>query len=198
MFVSGNAARGFFAQAQGSDWPANVRAWAPGPGTRDALRDAGVPAAAIDSPPDDAAQFDSEQLWPRVEAQVATGDRVLLVRGADAQGQPQGRDWLARQLAARGVDVTAIAAYARLRPVWTSAQADLAATAANDGSLWLFSSSEAVGHLAELLPRQQWDAARAIATHPRIAQAARALGFGAVMASRPGLADVAASIESAR
>ncbi|MGE3348297.1 MAG: uroporphyrinogen-III synthase, partial [Ramlibacter sp.] len=38
--------------------------------------------------------------------------------------------------------------------------------------------------------------ARAVATHPRIAQAAREAGFGVVCESRPALADVVASIES--
>ena len=66
-----------------------------------------------------------------------------------------------------------------------------------DGSVWLLSSSEAVAHLAEALPDQHWGAAHALATHPRIAEAARAAGFGTVRECRPALEDVVASIESA-
>ena len=46
------------------------------------------------------------------------------------------------------------------------------------------------------LPDQDWGQARALVTHPRIAQAARAAGFGSVQECRPALADVVASIES--
>ena len=65
-----------------------------------------------------------------------------------------------------------------------------------DGSLWLLSSSQALEHLCAALPGQDWRQARALATHPRIAQAARNAGFGEVRECRPALADVAASIES--
>ena len=41
-------------------------------------------------------------------------------------------------------------------------------------------------------------ALRALATHPRIAQAARDAGFSVVSESRPGMDDLVASIESTR
>jgi uroporphyrinogen-III synthase len=62
--------------------------------------------------------------------------------------------------------------------------------------VWLFSSSEAVAHLRSLAPGQSWSRACALATHPRIAQAARAAGFGVVCESRPTMAELIASIES--
>lgn len=195
MFVSANAVHGFFAAAGGL-LPA--RAWAPGPGTRDALRAAGVPGERIDAPADDAAQFDSEALWRQVRGQLGAGDRLLLVRGGDAQGQGQGRDWLAQRLAEAGVHVDTIVAYTRGLPDWDEDQRTAARLAAGDGSLWLFSSSEAARNLARLLPGQDWSRARGLATHPRIAEAVRALGFGEVRASRPALQEVLASIESAR
>jgi uroporphyrinogen-III synthase len=46
--------------------------------------------------------------------------------------------------------------------------------------VWLLSSSEAAGHLLGLAPQADWSGAVAIATHPRIAQAAGVLGFGRV------------------
>ena len=70
--------------------------------------------------------------------------------------------------------------------------------AANDGSIWLFTSALAVANLRACSPRQSWADASAIATHPRIADAARAAGFGGVWESRPGVSEVVASIESIR
>jgi uroporphyrinogen-III synthase len=195
MFVSANAAHGFFAAAPRFE---HALAWAPGPATQEALREAGVPEARISAPPEDAAQFDSEHLWPLVQDQVRAGDRVLVVRGGDADGRSQGRDWLLQQLAQRGVAVETVAAYTRAAPWWSDAQRASAQRAAGDGSLWLFSSSEAVGNLGALLPGHDWSRAQALATHPRIAQAAQALGFGVVRTTRPGRDAVLASIESSR
>ena len=195
MFVSANAVQGFFAAAPVFQ---QARAWAPGPATLEALRAAGVPLERITAPAGDADQFDSESLWQEVRGQLGAGDRLLLVRGGDGQGRAQGRDWLLQQLEARGVAVDTVVAYTRAAPAWSDAQREAAAQAAGDGSLWLFSSSEAVGQLPLLLPGQDWSLARALATHPRIADAVRAVGFGNVRATRPGWDDVLASIESSR
>lgn len=196
MFVSANAVQGFC--AQGLAWPGSTRAWAPGPGTVQALREQGVPASAIDAPAADAAQFDSESLWRAVGDQLRAGDRLLLVRGADAAGRSQGREWLAEQLAAAGVRVDVVSAYRRALPAWTEVERALAARCTGPDALWLFSSSEAAGNLRQLAPGLQWGRSRALATHPRIAEAARALGFGEVRECRPAFEDVAASIESIR
>ena len=193
MFVSGNAVNHFL---HGTNLPFATRAWAPGPGTRDALLDAGVDVSLIDAPDADAAQFDSESLWQKVSAQVRPGDRVLVVRGRDPQGRSAGRDWLALQIEAAGARVEFVAVYERRAPRFDAAQLALAQQAASDGSVWLFSSSEAVVNLRALLPAQPWQQARAVATHPRIAQAARDAGFAVVCESRPALEDVVASIES--
>jgi len=206
MFVSANAVAGFFAarpaDAAGLSRQAgtSTRAWATGPGTTQALLRAGVPAERIDAPGADAAQFDSEALWQRVGAQVGAGTRVLIVRGADAadgrNSQGGGRDWFARQVTQAGGTADFVVSYQRQRPQLDAAQLQLARTAASDGSVWLFSSSEAVHNLQACLPQQDWRAARAVATHARIAQAARQAGFAVVRESRPALADIQASIES--
>lgn len=196
MFVSGNAVHGFFAAAGAQPWTAGTRAWSPGPGTSQALVEAGVPASLVDAPAEGAAQFDSEALWPVVAPQVRAGSRVLMVRGAGANGRPAGRDWLARQLRQAGVQVEAVAAYVRRMPAWAGQASEQARQACSDGSVWLFSSSEAIGNLQRLLPGQDWSGARALATHERIGQAARAAGFGVVCLSRPAEADVVAALES--
>ncbi|HRN07925.1 MAG TPA: uroporphyrinogen-III synthase, partial [Ottowia sp.] len=173
-----------------------TRAWSPGPGTTAALLQAGWPAARIDAPADDAPQFDSESLWARVATQVQPGTRVLIVRGAGSDGVAAGRDWLVAQLTAAGARVDQVAAYRRLAPTLDVAQRTRATAAAADGTLWLFSSSEAIINLRQCLPDVDWRAARALVTHPRIGDAARAAGFGAVHDTRPTLDAVAASIES--
>jgi uroporphyrinogen-III synthase len=197
MFVSANAVRYFF-QANPlphAPWP-QVRAWVTGLGSQAALRAAEVPDSWIDVPALDAPQWDSEALWAVVAAQVLPGQRVLIVRGADAQGQVAGRDWLSSQLQTAGVQVTQVAAYQRQTPKFSQAQLQLAAQAASDGSVWLFSNSEAIGHLCNALPAQDWSQALAVATHPRIAQHARQAGWGCVAIAQPSVLGVASSIKS--
>ena len=200
MFVSGNAARHFFdCRPDGASWPAATRAWSPGAGTRQALIAAGVDRELVDAPPPEAAQSDSEALWQQVAGQVAEGDNVLIVRGADAQGTSSGRDWLAQQLAGAGARVEVVAAYRRQQPKLSDAQlAQARQSDAPRDCIWLFSSSQAIAHLQEILPGQDWARGRAVATHPRIAQAARRAGFGVVCESRPSLDAVVAALESFR
>lgn len=205
MFVSGNAATYFFAAAgaQPAAFAAlssgKTRAWATGPGTARALLRAGVAPERLDAPAADAGQFDSEALWRQVASQVHAGARVLIVRGADAaQGalsaQGTGREWFANQVAAAGAQADFVAAYERRAPQLGVAQRELAQQAARDGSVWLFSSAQAVANLNASLPGQDWATACALATHPRIAQAVRETGFGVVFESRPTLPDVVAAI----
>jgi uroporphyrinogen-III synthase len=198
MFVSGNAVRHFFAHRPSTIyWPEHTRAWAPGTGTADALIEAGVAPALVDAPSPRAAQFDSETLWQRVAGQVGVGDRVLIVRGEESDGTGAGRDWLAEQMGAAGVEVQAIAAYLRAAPVFSQTQRTCALLGTTQG-VWLFSSSQGIANLQGLLPAQDWSQARALATHPRIAQAARLAGFGVVVESRPSFDSVAAALESFR
>jgi len=84
----------------------------------------------------------------------------------------------------------------RRAPVLNANALALVQVAAADGTVWLFSSSEAVTNLCTLAAGQCWRLARAVATHPRIAQAAGAAGFAVVCESRPALVDLLASIES--
>ena len=211
MFVSAQAVRYFFdsqpaamradaGQATSPTWLNGPRCWATGPGTHKALREAGVPEACIDSPAADAVQFDSEALWQRVASQVKAGQAVLIVRGhdlgSDAAPNGTGRDWLAQQLQAAGASSQFVVAYERRAPLWSAEQKMQAVSAATDGSVWCFSSSQAIEHLVHALPTQSWAKARCIATHPRIAQTAQSLGFGEIQMSKPSLADLLVSLES--
>ena len=202
MFVSANAVRGFFAAkaAEGNTvWPASTRAWATGPGTGAALREAGVPPTQIDMPPEARGRFDSEALWAQVQAQVQAAPsgarRVLVVRGADAEGEVAGRAWLAQQLQAAGAQVDEVAAYRRGLPAWGEAERALLARAQAGPACWHFSSSEAVANLAQLAPGADWGAALALCTHARIAEAARGAGFGQVAEVLPGPEAVASFLQ---
>jgi uroporphyrinogen-III synthase len=178
MFVSPNAVAHFFAaRPAGAAWHAATMAAAPGPATAQALRAAGVPAAQVVEPAADAPQFDSEALWQRLATRDWRGRQALFVRGDG------GRDWLAERLREAGAQVEQMSAYRRGVP---SLDADArrvlqAAIAAPREHLWWFSSAQAIDHLAALAPAgSDWREARALATHPRIAERARQLGFGAV------------------
>jgi uroporphyrinogen-III synthase len=227
MFVSGNAAQYFFqgdqAEAQSSQGqpaiesraekmlskfsnslPSGLRFLAPGPGTAAALLALGVPAAQIDSPPPEGGQFDSEALWQVIGQRDWRGARVLMLRGQSSDKADQtgtGRDWLAQQLLAAGARVETLSVYRRSAPQFTDSQVELAQIASRDGSVWLFSSSEALANLMAQprmlgAARVDWRDAYAIATHPRIAQALRAAGWGVVRESRPAFADIVQALRS--
>jgi uroporphyrinogen-III synthase len=182
MFVSPNAVQSFFAlRPAGAAWPQTTLAGSTGPGTTQALRAVGVPAAQIAEPAREAAQFDSEALWHRLRERSWAGSRALVVRGDG------GRDWLGEQLRDAGAQVEFVRTYRRVPPQWSAEQQAIAEAAlhAPQNSVWLLSSSQATAHLPTLLPHARWPAAQAWATHERIAQAARALGFGAVHTVAP-------------
>jgi uroporphyrinogen-III synthase len=210
LFVSGAAVSHFFAGGVAPP-PANLktRFWAPGPGTARLLAQAlaarGIGAERIDAPPADAAQFDSEHLWPQVASQVQPGRLVLIVRGASheknapdaAEVAGHGRDWLIQQCRSLGASVEGCVAYERRPPVLTPADEALIRASAEPGNAWLFSSSEALRPLMALRPEVDWSQAMALGTHLRIAETARAAGFGQVLVTRPALSDVMRTLESA-
>jgi uroporphyrinogen-III synthase len=213
MFVSSNAVSHFFAARPadvvnlwGEQGPKAPRAWVTGPGSRAALLAQGVQAERVDMPASAAQSLDSEALWLQVESQIKAGTRILIVRGDKASEAAdglaagstpgQGRDWLAVQLQERGAQVHYVVAYARRPPQWTAAQREIVAQSLLGKDVWVWSSAEALGNLLMAFPGQSWAGAKAVATHARIAQAARLAGFGKVALARPGLAALCASIES--
>lgn len=198
MFVSAHAVRFFMAaKPDGLDVQA-CRAWSTGPGTQAALLACAWPAQQIDSPDASAGQFDSEALWGLVAPRLATAAHasVLVVRGADAQGHIAGRDWLAQQLTQAGVAVLQTTAYVRQVPTLSARQQHRAAQAMRDGSWWLFSSSQAAQHLLQVCPGLPVGQAKALATHPRIAQRLRQSGWGRVETVPADLQAQAVSIKS--
>jgi uroporphyrinogen-III synthase len=193
FFVSANAVDHFFAlQPAGAVWPADTLAAAPGPGTAAALRAHGVPQASIVAPGPQAPSFDSEAVWAQLQARDWRGRSALIVRGE------QGRDWLAEQLKAAGAQTRFLAAYRRQPPALDAGGQQLLDAARQDpaGHLWLFSSSEALRHLAALWPGGAPAGARALASHARIAAAARDAGFVQVRDVAPSVDAVLAAIRA--
>ena len=205
MFVSANAVRFFMATRPTGLQLHSCRAWSTGPGTQAALLEGGWPAELIDSPNEQAAQFDSEALWSVVAQGVRTAVQrtaasrrpsVLIVRGAAAQGPVAGRDWLAQTLETEGLQVLQVVAYVRQAPKLTQAQRERAHQAMTDGSWWLFSSSEAAQHLLQACPHLPLGQAKALATHPRIAERLKKSGWGRVDTVPAGLEAQTVSIKS--
>jgi uroporphyrinogen-III synthase len=226
MFVSSPAVQHFFTQNNDQKrqfariQPAHnaieiivnrrIRCWATGLGTVASLLQCGVPRELIDAPSEDAESFDSEGLWQRVSAQIRSASgvlegsapdgraprRVLIVRGTDVGIPSASRDWLAEQIRAAGGRADVVSVYERRAPQFSREQVQQALSCAQDGSIWLLSSSQAVRHLPSLGLQGGYRHARALCTHPRIAQAAHAAGFGVVQSTQPLIADVLRGLES--
>jgi uroporphyrinogen-III synthase len=206
MFVSSNAVEYFFQKKQhfaqlkyrkfaieNVAKNPSLRYWATGPGTVNALLAQGVALSHIDAPDGLSANFDSEALWRIVQPQLRPGMQVLIVRGRDV-GQPDSsRDWLAQRITASGARAHTLVVYERRAPVWQVHQLAQAQDWLRDGSLWLWSSSQALLNLPTGCDASQ---ALCICTHQRIAQTAEQRGFAVVVTSRPTVQDVLVSIES--
>lgn len=184
MFVSPAAVHAFFAAPVALN--GQCRFLATGPGTVRALQAHGVPLDRIDAPASHAQQFDSEALWQVIGGQDWTNKRVMIVRGRDAsEPASTGRDWLAQRLVAAQAHVHEVIAYERRQPHWTTQQQQVGLNLLEPGSIWLFSSSQAVNNLSQLMPGQDFSKLSCIATHERIAQACRRAGWGNVHPCKP-------------
>ena len=195
MFVSPNAVTSFFAARPAArTWPKSLRAAATGPGTVEALVEAGVPAALCVAPR--AAPFDSTALWAELQNEDWIGRTALVIRGDG------GRDEFAQALRGAGAKIAFVQAYQRHAPEWSEAERALAlaAIAAPGQHVWLLSSAEAIDHLLVLVtalqPGTEWKQSIAVASHPRIAQRARRAGFGRVLEAPPVVDAVLSAIGS--
>jgi len=216
MFVSPAAVQWFFLQRPAdlprAPWPASTWLACPGLGTAQALHAAlaALPAGHVPPtvlhPPADAAQFDSEHLWPVLAERAWQGQPVAIISGGDAE-QAKGRRWLTEHWQGAGAQVHTVLTYQRGAARWTPAQAEAARLAwqCPDGHLWLASSSDALRmlhdtHLPALLglpPGERILATpshRLLATHPRISEQAQALGWHDVQTCSPTLAGVTEAI----
>lgn len=209
MFVSPAAVDWFFRlRPRDVNWPAGTLAATPGPGTARSLLEAGdacgLTAAQVLSPDAQSEQFDSEALWPALAPLDWQDRQVAIISGGDQQ-EARGRNWLAEQWRGHGAQVSSVLTYQRGPGEWTPAQQALARAALAQPSqhVWLLSSSQAVDHLvSHHLPAcgiqaADWQAVRALVTHPKIAERCRQLGIGHLQATRPTLAAVVEALRSA-
>ncbi len=169
---------------------APVRWLCPGTGTAQQLVELGIASQHITCPAPDTPQ-DTQHLWQTLQNThpIHPEQKILVIKGCDL-GQTAQPNWLARQVQQLGAQAQELITYQRQAPNITVAQAELAISAAQDGSIWLFSSSLAVEHLHQALPEIRFQATPCIATHARIAQTAMQYGFVAHIC-QPQLNDIA-------
>ncbi len=209
--VSPTAVAAVFAALR-QPWPARCAIGVVGEGSLRAVRRAlaaqpeDVPWPRIIAP--DAGNWhdgesDSEALWDALQLAFAPGPvasfpwagrHVLIFRGGP------GRDLLQRKLEAAGAKVKVIEAYSRLALDYNAQTAALLQSALGRGGWWLFSSTEAVHNLQRLLEQAGLNAAvlqqqRALAIHPRIADALRTAGFGRVELTRAQIEEVLSTLQ---
>ncbi|MFJ2992810.1 uroporphyrinogen-III synthase [Pandoraea sp. NPDC087047] len=193
-------------------WPEALPVAVVGPGSAQALADAGIapPRRRVIVPPGGPeARFDSEALLEQLDLSALAGRRVLLVRGDG------GRELLADTLRANGVHVDIVSAYTRRAPApdtaaWAALEARLAVP---ERCAWVLTSSEAVRHLATLFAARygtrdgvhtpgtpqvlaQILAAPCFTSHTRIADAARSAGFDRITQCAPGDDNLLAALKT--
>ena len=198
--VSPHAVRGAVALLD-RPWPARCAIGVVGPGSAAAVRAAlaarGDALPALIQAP--AQHADSEGLWPlllQLRPQGWRGASVLVLRGGP------GREWLSDQLRAAGAQVDQLDVYRRAAPPADAATLQRLHALLRLDAAWLLGAAEAARHLAALLgaegasPVDTLRDRTALATHPRIAEAARRCGFGRVATCAPAVGDIAAALRA--
>jgi uroporphyrinogen-III synthase len=183
IFVSANAVE--YGVPDPRRWPASLRAFAPGPGTAEALAGVGIVDARIP-----ASTFDTEGLLALPELQDVGGRRVLIFRG---QG---GRELLGDTLMQRGARVDYVSCYRRAAPQ-ADARGLVEALANGRAHALTLTSAEGADNLltaigadgAALLARIP-----AFVPHPHIAGHVRAAGLRTVVTTPGGDAGLIAGL----
>ena len=182
LFVSPSAAEMALAPMSSAPFklPASLHVFAPGPGTAEELSRLGV--ARVEMPE---SSFDSEGLLalPSLLAAAVKGKRIVIFRGND------GRELLREELVKRGATVDAITAYHRRAPN-TPATGLLELLRAGKVNAISAMSSDTITNLVALIPPLEREkilfAIAVYASHARIVESARALGFRNVIDTQAG------------
>lgn len=166
LFVSANAVE--YGAPIASRWPAHLRAFAPGPGTAEALATIGIGHVRIPL-----TTLDSEGLLALPELADVRGRRMIVFRGVG------GRDQLAETLRVRGAYVDEISCYWRAPP---SSGAKGLIEALREGRVHAVTvtSSEGLDNLWSVLGDDGCPLLAQVPVfvpHPRIGDHARALGL---------------------
>ena len=173
LFVSPSAAEMALAPMASRPFklPASLHVFAPGPGTAEELSRLGVERVEMPE-----TSFDSEGLLalPSLQAAAVQGRQIVIFRGND------GRELLREALLKRGATVDAITAYHRRAPLTppTGLLEQLRAGKINAISAM---SSDAITNLVPLIPTDEREhilfPIAVYASHARIVESARTLGF---------------------
>ncbi len=172
IFVSANAVE--YGAPDRNSWPPKLLAFAPGPGTAEALAAVGIGPARIP-----ATTSDSEGLLALPELAVVRGRRILIFRGEG------GREHLGDTLAARGALVDYVACYRRAKPgsgagglteAFDERRIQAVTITSSEGLDNLWSLADAAAHAA-------WRECPTFVPHPRIAARAREHGLAVVVTS---------------
>jgi uroporphyrinogen-III synthase len=178
IFVSPTAvARGLALACANGPWPAGVRVAAIGAGTAGVLGERGF--RDVISPSGEA---DSEALAALDELRDAHGRQVVIFRGEG------GRDWLRRELEARGAQVEYAECYRRARPQ-TDVRGLLARWQTGAIEAVSITSSEGLANFFSMLGptgSRYLRATPVFVPHPRIARAARELDVREVVVTGRG------------
>lgn len=178
IFISPNAvAKAMNLIAARGGLPPGLAVAAVGQGSARALRERGVTSVIAPS-----GRFDSEALLALPELAQMQGRRVVIFRGEG------GREHLAEVLRQRGAQVEYAECYRRSRPNADSTPL-LHLWARNELNAITVTSAESLHNLFEMVGRlgQQWMKNTPLfAPHPRIVEAARALGLSRTFVTPPG------------
>ncbi len=182
LFVSPSAAEMALAPMSSTPFrlPASLHVFAPGPGTAEELSRLGVERVEMPE-----ASFDSEGLLalPLMQATAVKGRRIVIFCGND------GREMLREELVKRGATVDAITAYHRRAPS-TPPTGLLELLRGGKINAISVMSSDAAINLVPLMPAAEREnflfPIAVYASHARIAETARALGFRNVIETQAG------------
>lgn len=169
FFVSTNAVE--YGAPPSGRWPVGLVAFAPGPGTAEALASVGIVNVRVPS-----TTFDSEGVLALPDLADVRDQRGIVFRGEG------GRDRLGATLRSRGAHVDQVACYRRARPTG-GADGLIEAFDAGRVHAVTITSSEGLDNLLAVLGsngRTLLQHVPMFASHPRIAEHARALGMRAV------------------
>ena len=194
-FVSPNAIDAALAHVPA--WPRQVALAVLGEGSRAALARHGLTDAnAIIVGPQDPTRSDSENLLASLDLAALQGKRVLIVRGES------GRELMAEGFRAAGAEVSVVPAYRRSVPALTPGLAASLRQLVEEPNDWIFTSSEALRGLFDLLVLvdpslvAKMQQQHAIVPHARIAETAAALGMVDVTLTGSGDERLLAALQS--
>jgi len=169
VFVSANAVE--YGAPDARRWPSGLTAFAPGPGTAEALAAVGIAGARVP-----VATFDSEGLLALPEFADPRGCRVVIFRGDG------GRDHLGDTLRARGASVDYVTCYRRAAPA-SGVQGLAEAFRTGRIDAVTITSSEGLDNLWRLADdalRVAWRERPTFVPHSRIAEHARGVGLDVI------------------